>query len=93
MFREILPNELGSILTKISLDAGWVILIGAALSYVGLGAQDPTPDLGTMISEGSTYLPSVWWITIFPSLAVVMVILAFNLLGDGIKDMFSSSIR
>lgn len=93
MFREILPNELGSILTKISLDAGWVILIGAALSYVGLGAQAPTPDLGTMISEGSTYLPSVWWITIFPSLAVVMVILAFNLLGDGIKDMFSSSIR
>lgn len=93
MFKEILPNELGSILTKISLDAGWVILIGAALSYVGLGAQAPTPDLGTMISEGSTYLPSVWWITIFPSLAVVLVILAFNLLGDGIKDMFSSSIR
>lgn len=93
MFREILPNELGSILTKVSLDAGWVILIGAALSYVGLGAQAPTPDLGTMISEGSAYLPGVWWISIFPSIAIVLVILGFNLLGDGIKDMFSSSIR
>lgn len=93
MFREILPNELGSILTKVSLDAGWVILIGAALSYVGLGAQAPTPDLGTMISEGAAYLPGVWWITIFPVIAIVLVILGFNLLGDGIKDMFSSSIR
>ncbi len=93
MFKEILPNVLGSILTKVSLDAGWVILIGAALSYVGLGAQAPTPDLGTMISEGSSYLPSVWWITVFPAIAVVFVILGFNLLGDGIKDMFSSSIR
>ena len=93
MFSEILPNELGSILTKVSLDAGWVILIGAALSYVGLGAPPPIPDLGTMISEGSSYLPQVWWITVFPAIAVVFVILAFNLLGDGIKDMFSSSIR
>ncbi len=93
MFSEILPNELGSILTKISLDAGWVILIGAALSYVGLGAPPPTPDLGTMIAEGSSYLPNIWWISIFPAIAVVLVILAFNLLGDGIRDMFSSSIR
>jgi len=66
MFKEILPNTLGSILTKVTLDCGWVILIGAALSYVGLGAQAPTPDLGTMISEGSTYLPAQWWISIFP---------------------------
>lgn len=93
IFKEILPNELGSIMTKISLDAGWVILIGAALSYVGLGAQPPTPDLGTMISEGSAYLPHIWWITVFPAIFVVIVILGFNLLGDGIKDMFSSSIR
>ncbi|MCL5930713.1 MAG: ABC transporter permease [Candidatus Thermoplasmatota archaeon] len=93
MISEILPNELGSILTKVSLDAGWVILIGAALSYVGLGAPPPTPDLGTMIAEGSSYLPTYWWIAVFPAIAVVMVILAFNLLGDGIRDMFSSSIR
>lgn len=93
MFKEILPNELGPILTKVSLDGGWVILIGAALSYVGLGAQPPTPDLGTMISEGSIYLPSVWWISIFPAIFIILIILGFNLLGDGIKDMFSSYIR
>lgn len=93
MFREILPNALGPILTKVTLDAGWVILIGAALSYVGLGAQAPTPDLGTMISEGSQYLPASWWISVFPAFAIVMIILGFNLLGDGVNDMFSSSIK
>jgi peptide/nickel transport system permease protein len=93
MFREILPNILGSILTKVSLDGGWTILIGAALSYVGLGAQAPTPDLGTMISDGSAYLPAQWWISIFPALAIVVVILGFNLIGDGVNDMFSSEIR
>ncbi len=93
MFREILPNELGAILTKVSLDAGWVILIGASLSFVGLGAQPPTPDLGTMISEGAPYLPQYWWISIFPAIFIVIVILAFNLVGDGINKMFSSSNR
>ena len=92
MFKEILPNTLGSILTKVTLDCGWVILIGASLSYVGLGAQPPTPDLGTMIAEGSAYLPAQWWISIFPAFAIVIVILGFNLLGDGINDMFSSGI-
>ncbi len=92
MFKEILPNALGSILTKVTLDCGWVILIGASLSYVGLGAQAPTPDLGTMISEGSAYLPAEWWISIAPAFAIVIVILGFNLLGDGINDMFSAGI-
>ena len=93
LFKEILPNILGSVLTKVTLDAGWVILIGAALSYVGLGAPTPTPDLGTMISDGATYLPTIWWSAIFPALAIVAVILGFNLLGDGINDMFSSGVR
>lgn len=92
LFKEILPNALGSILTKVTLDCGWVILIGASLSYVGLGAQAPTPDLGTMIAEGSSYLPAQWWISIFPALAIVIVILGFNLLGDGINDMYSAGI-
>ena len=92
MFKEILPNALGSILTKVTLDCGWVILIGASLSYVGLGAQAPTPDLGTMLSEGSRYLPAQWWISICPAFAIVAVILGFNLLGDGINDMFSAGI-
>jgi len=93
MFSEILPNCLGPILTKLTLDVGWVILLGSALSFVGLGAQDPTPDLGTMVSKGAQYMPQYWWLTIFPALAIVFIILGFNLLGDGIRDMFTEESR
>jgi peptide/nickel transport system permease protein len=88
IFSEILPNCLGPILTKVTLDVGWVILLGSALSFVGLGAQPPTPDLGTMVSEGGQYLRQAWWLTIFPAMAITLIILAFNLLGDGIRDIF-----
>jgi peptide/nickel transport system permease protein len=93
MFNEILPNCLGPILTKLTLDVGWVILLGSALSFVGLGAQDPTPDLGTMVSKGGQYLPQWWWLSIFPALAIVFIILGFNLLGDGVRDMFAEESR
>ncbi len=88
MFREIFPNTLGPLLTKITLDVGWVILLGASLSFVGLGAQPPTPDLGTMVADGAKFLPEYWWISIFPALAISYIILGANLLGDGIKDAF-----
>jgi peptide/nickel transport system permease protein len=87
IFREILPNCYGPIFTKISLDMGWVILIGSALSFVGLGAQPPTPDLGTMVAAGGKYMPDQWWIAVFPALAIMFIVLGFNLLGDGIRDM------
>jgi len=90
LFREILPNCLAPILTKMTLDVGWVILIGASLSFVGLGAQPPTPDLGTMVADGAKYLPDQWWISIFPAVAIVFVILGFNLLGDGVRDLFAT---
>ncbi|MGB5933783.1 MAG: ABC transporter permease [Anaerolineae bacterium] len=90
LFREILPNCISPIFTKMSLDMGWVIIIGSALSFVGLGVQPPRPGLGTMVSDGSRYLPEQWWISIFPSLAIVLVVLGFNLLGDGLRDMFAA---
>ena len=93
IFKEVLPNCLGSILTKVTLDVGWVILLGSALSFVGLGAQAPTPDLGTMVAGGGLYLPDFWWMTIFPALAICIIILGFNLLGDGIRDMFVEEAR
>jgi peptide/nickel transport system permease protein len=80
---------LGPILTKITLDVGWVVLIGSAISFVGLGAQPPTPDLGTMVSEYSKYLPDYWWMTLGPASGIIIIILAFNLLGDGIRYMFA----
>ena len=89
IFKEILPNCFGSILTKMTLDMGWVILTGAMLSFVGLGEQPPTPALGTMVSDGAKYLPTQWWISIFPALAIMVIVLGFNLMGDGVKDMLS----
>ncbi len=90
IFREILPNTLSPVLTKMSIDIAWVIIIGSMLSYVGLGVQPPEPSLGSMISDGARYLPDQWWIAVFPALAIVVVVLAFNLMGDGIRDMLAS---
>lgn len=89
LFKEILPNCISPILTKMSLDMGWVILIGSALSFVGLGAQPPTPDLGSMVADGAKYLPEKWWIAIFPAFAIMVVVLGFNLLGDGLRDLLA----
>ena len=66
LFREILPNTLSPILTKMSIDVAWVIIIGSMLSFVGLGVQPPEPSLGTMICDGARYLPDQWWIAAFP---------------------------
>jgi len=90
LFREILPNCISPIFTKMSLDMGWVILIGASLSFVGLGVQPPRPGLGTMVADGYNYLPDQWWIAVFPALAIVVVVLGFNLLGDGLRDMLGA---
>ncbi len=90
LFREILPNCLSPVFTKMALDVGWVILIGASLSFVGLGEQPPTPALGQMVSDGAKYMPDLWWMTIFPALAIVIIILGFNLMGDGIRDMLET---
>lgn len=90
LFKEILPNCVSPIFTKMSLDMGWVILIGSSLSFVGLGVQPPEPDLGTMVADGARYLPDQWWIPVFPALAIVVIVLGFNLLGDGLRDLFAA---
>lgn len=92
MFRELLPNCVSAISVKISLDAGFVILFGATLSFLGLGVQPPTPDLGTMVSTGSEYLPEFWWEALMPGVAILYAILGFNLLGDGLRDMMDVEV-
>ena len=87
ILKEVLPNCIGQIFTKISLDVGWVILTASAMSYLGLGIPPPAPDLGSMVAEGTSFLPELWWISVFPSLAIILCVLAFNLLGDGLGDM------
>ncbi len=87
LLREILPNAMPSILTKMTLDLGFVILIASSLSFLGLGVQPPTPDLGSMVAKGATYLPDIWWFPVFPGVAILVIVLGFNLLGDGLRDM------
>jgi len=86
LFREILPNCMPAILTKMTIDVGFVILIASSMSFLGLGAQAPTPDLGSMVADGARYMPDAWWLTVFPALAILIVVLGFNLLGDGLRE-------
>ncbi|MBR7654244.1 ABC transporter permease [Brucella oryzae] len=86
MFREILPNCVPSVITKMTLDFGFVILIASSLSFLGLGVQPPTPDLGSMVAEGAKYLPDSWWLTVFPGLAILIAVFGFNLLGDALRE-------
>jgi peptide/nickel transport system permease protein len=88
IFREILPNCVSAIAVKTSLDAGFVILVGASLSFLGLGIQPPTPDLGSMVTSGAQFLPDDWWESVLPGCAILFVALGFNLLGDGLRDLF-----
>src|SRR6266581_3660848 len=83
----VLPTAITPLIVQISLDFGGVILTASALSFLGLGAQDPTPDWGLMVSEGQGYFTTSWWAVTFPGLAILITAFAFNLLGDGLRDL------
>lgn len=86
--KEILPNCISVISVKTTLDAAFVILFGATLSFLGLGVKPPTPDLGSMVADGRQFLPEKWWEVLAPGFAIFYATLGFNLLGDGLRDMF-----
>jgi len=89
ILREIFPNAVSPIFTKMGLDMGIIIIIASSMSFVGLGVQPPAPSLGSMVSNGIKYLPEFWWIPVFPAVLVVLIVLGFNLLGDGLRDVFA----
>ncbi len=93
MFRHVLPMILAPIVVQATLDMGGVILTAAGLGFIGLGAQPPTPEWGVMVSEGRYYLSSQWWVSTFPGLAILITVLGFNLLGDGLRDIFDVRMR
>ena len=93
LFVHILPNSLGPSVIQGSLDFGNVIIVAATLSFIGLGAQPPTPEWGAMISKGSTWLREAWWLTAFPGFAIFVSVLGFNLLGDTLRDAFDPRMR
>jgi peptide/nickel transport system permease protein len=87
IFRHILPNSITPLIVQVSLDVGGVILTVSALSFLGLGAQDPTPDWGLMVAEGQDYFLTSWWVVTFPGIAILVTAFAFTLLGDGLRDL------
>ena len=89
-FGEILPNLTSVLIVKITLDIGYVILLGAALGFLGLGVQPPDPEWGIMVAEGRDQLPNAWWLTTFPGLAIFITVIGFNLLGDGLNDLLGA---
>ena len=93
LFTHILPNALPTILVKASMDIGFAVLTTAALGFIGLGTLPPTPDWGVMIADGRKYLREAWWFSTFPGLAILLTVLAFNLLGDGLRDVFDPRSR
>ncbi|MEM1560636.1 MAG: ABC transporter permease [Ignisphaera sp.] len=93
LFRHILPNSITPLLVLITFDFGSVILATSALSFIGLGAQPPIPEWGRLIADGRKWFPEKWWYSFFPGLAILVTVLGFNLLGDGIRDVMDPRYR
>jgi len=91
--RHVLPNIMAPLIVLLTLDIGWAILTGAALSFLGLGAQRPTPEWGMMVNEGREFMRIAWWITLFPGLAIMVTVLSMNLLGDGLRDALDPKMK
>lgn len=89
----IMPNALGPVIVQLTLDTGAVILAVAGLSFIGLGAQPPAPDWGLMVSGGRQYILAQWWIAVFPGVAIFLLVLAFNFVGDGLRDVLDPRTR
>ncbi len=91
--RHVLPNILMPLLVYATLDISNVVLTGSILSFIGLGAQPPTPEWGRMVFDGQDYLSGAWWMSVIPATAIFIVVLAFSLFGDGLRDAFDPRLR
>jgi len=93
LFMHILPNVMPVIIIRATIGMGVTILVAAALGFLGLGAVPPTPEWGLMIAESQRYLPSGLWISVFPGVAILLTVLAFNLIGDSLRDAIDPRLR
>jgi peptide/nickel transport system permease protein len=91
--RHLFPNTLNTLVVLLTLQIGYVIILEASLSFLGAGIPPPTPAWGSMIAEGREFVTSAWWVSMFPGLAILLVVLAFNLLGDWLRDTFDPKLR
>ena len=86
MLGHILPNVVAPLIVIATVGVAWAILTAAGLSFLGMGAQPPTPEWGTMANEGRNYLAEAWWMSSFPGLAIAITVISINLVGDGLRD-------
>jgi len=93
LFLHILPNAVSPIIVRATIGMGFTILVAAVLGFLGMGAAPPAPDWGLTIAESRNYLPGAWWYSIFPGLAILVTVLGFNLLGDGLRDLVDPRLR
>jgi len=93
LFRHIIPNSLGPVIVNASMDFGWAILMTSSLGFLGIGAQPPEPEWGAMINAGRLYFMDKPWIATFPGLAILFVVLASNLIGDGLGEILNPRLR
>ena len=93
LFRHILPNVAAPVIVLVTLGIPSAIIAGAALSFLGLGVKPPTPDWGEMLSNGRAFMDTAWWLSTFPGLAIVTIVLAVNLFGDGLRDALDPRLR
>jgi dipeptide transport system permease protein len=93
MFREVLPNCTAPLIVQASLGVSTAILDAAALGFLGLGAQPPASEWGTMLADAREFVLRAWWVVTFPGLAILITVLAFNLLGDGLRDAFDPKLK
>jgi peptide/nickel transport system permease protein len=91
--RHLLRNVLAIVVVQVSLDVGYAILATSSLSFLGLGAQPPSPEWGAIIAEGRSYIQTAWWWSTFAGLALALTVLGFNLLGDGLRDWIDPRLR
>lgn len=91
--RHILPNVLNPLVVLATLQVGWVIIVEASLSFLGAGIPPPTPSWGAMIADGRSHVTTAWWLSFFPGLALVLVVLSINLLGDWLRDYLDPRTR
>jgi peptide/nickel transport system permease protein len=91
--RHILPNSIGPVIVQASQDLGFTILLAASLGFLGVGVKIPTPEWGTMINDGRDVFLNAWWVAGFPGLAIALAVLAFNLAGDGLRDVLDPRSR
>jgi peptide/nickel transport system permease protein len=93
MLRHILPNILGTIFVYATSGFSGAIMVTAGLSYIGLGAQPPSPEWGAMLNYGRIFMRTAWWMSIFPGMAVFMIVMSINMFGDGLRDAFDPRTR